>query len=125
MASFAPGDLVLVKLDPVVGHEQGANPGNELRPCVVVSDTEALVQAGDFEVYAVVPLTASKRVKGVFGPRVTTPHPKHGQIASTALVGHIRSIDPTRIDRKAAVVSQADLDNIRIGLAALLALSGN
>lgn len=120
MASYLAGELVLVDLSPVVGHEQGPNPANLLRPCLVISDTDALVVAGDYEMYIVVPLTTSRRVKGVFGPPVAVSHPRHGTVRSRALVGHLRSVDPLRIKRKLPKVSDEDYRGVLSGLRALL-----
>lgn len=122
MVSYLPGELVLVDLTPVIGHEQGPNPSNPLRPCLVISDTEALTAAGDYEVYTIVPLTTSRRVKGAFAPPVVVSHPRHGAVHSRALVGHLRSVDPLRIKRKLDKVSDEDYRGVLGGNRTLLSM---
>ena len=73
------GDIVIVNLDPTLGHEQGRE-----RPCVVLSGIE-YNDASGFLVVA--PITS--KVKGYpFEVPVQT-----GKLTGVVLVDHLRSID--------------------------------
>ena len=73
------GDIVVVDLDPVVGHEQGRE-----RPCVVLSGREF----NDASVFLVVAPITSK-IKGY--PFEVPVHV--GKLSGVVLVDHLRSID--------------------------------
>ena len=111
------GTVVLVELDPTVGHEQRG-----VRPCVAVSDPEV---NGDqrFPLIAVVPVTRTAGV-GALYPALA-PGASGLTKPSFALVDHICSIDKRRIRRMFGQVSQADLAKIDQGLELFLGLGGS
>lgn len=110
------GTVVLVELDPTVGHEQRG-----VRPCVAVSDP-AVNADQRFPLIAVVPVTATAGV-GALYPALA-PGSSGLTKPSSALVDHIRSIDKRRIRRMFGQVSTAELANIDQGLELFLGLSG-
>src|SRR5215468_11131649 len=85
------GALVVVELDPTVGHEQRG-----VRPCVVVSDPD-VISDQRFPLVCVVPLTGT-RGDGLLYPPLA---PGRSGLAkrSFALLDHLRSIDKRRIRR--------------------------
>ena len=110
------GTVVLVELDPTVGHEQQG-----VRPCVAVSDP-AVNADQRFPLIAVVPVTGTAGA-GALYPALAPG--SSGLIKpSFALIDHIRSIDKRRIRRMFAKVSPAELANIDQGLELFLALGG-
>ena len=109
------GTVVLVELDPTVGHEQRG-----VRPCVAVSDPEVNADQR-FPLIAVVPVTGTAGV-GALYPALS---PGKSGLAkpSFALVDHIRSVDKRRIRRKFGRVSSAELESIDQGLELFLGLA--
>src|SRR5437016_3516554 len=85
------GVVVLVELDPAVGHEQQG-----VRPCVVVSDPDVI---GDqrFPLVCVVPVTGTPG-EGLLYPPLA-PGPSGLAKQSFALIDHLRSVDKRRIRR--------------------------
>jgi mRNA interferase MazF len=86
---LARGAVVIVELDPTVGHEQrGA------RPCVVVSDPE-ITGSQRFPLVCVVPVTGAPG-EGLLYPRLSPS--KSGLVKeSFALIDQLRSIDKRRV----------------------------
>ena len=111
---FDRGTVVLVELDPAVGHEQrGA------RPCIAVSDP-AVNADQRFPLIAVVPVT-STRGEGSLYPELSPG--KSGLIrTSFALIDHLRSIDKRRIRRVFGRLSQEELGAVDQGLELFLGL---
>ena len=108
------GTVVLVELDPTVGHEQrGA------RPCIAVSDPAVNVDQR-FPLIAVVPITGTGGV-GALYPTLG-PGPSGLIKQSCALVEHLRSIDKRRIRRVFGQVTTNELAAIDQGLALFLGL---
>ncbi len=108
------GTVVLVELEPSVGHEQRG-----VRPCIAVSDPS--VNAGQrFPLIAVVPVTGTAGVGALYPALaagtsgLTKP--------SCALVDHVRSIDKRRIRRIFGQVSPGELASIDEGLELFLGL---
>lgn len=122
MSGFSRGDVVLVDLEPVRGHEQGANPRRgPYRPCVVVSDARLLNDY--FTVYTIVPFTTSEvTLSDSLAPLVATPTPRDASTTSRALIPQVRSIDPERITRKVNSMAEQEMAKISAGLKALLCL---
>ena len=108
------GTLILVELDPTVGHEQRG-----VRPCVAVSDP-AVNTDQRFPLIAVVPVTATAGV-GALYPALA-PGASGLTKPSCALVDHVRSIDKRRIRRMFGQVSSAELAKIDQGLELFLGL---
>lgn len=110
------GTVVLVALDPSVGHEQRG-----VRPCIAVSDP-AVNADQRFPLIAVVPVTGTAGV-GALYPSLA-PGSSGLTKLSYALIDRIRSIDKRRIRRMCGQVSRAELTRIDQGLELFLALRG-
>jgi len=108
------GTLVLVELDPTVGHEQRG-----VRPCITVSDPTVNADQR-FPLIAVVPVTGTAG-NGALYPGLA-PGSSGLTKASCALVDHLRSIDKRRIRRIFGQVSPSDLAGIDQGLELFLGL---
>lgn len=108
--------VVLVELDPTVGHEQRG-----VRPCITVSDPTVNADQR-FPLIAVVPVT------GTAGNGALYPGLAAGSSgltkASYALVAHLRSIDKRRIRRIFGRVSPNELVSIDQGLELFLGIGG-
>lgn len=111
------GTVVLVELDPAVGHEQRG-----VRPCVAVSDPVVNVDRR-FPLIAVVPVTGTAGV-GALYPALA-PGTSGLMKPSFALVDHLRSIDKRRIRRIFGQVSSTELATIDQGLELFLSLGGS
>ncbi len=109
------GALVVVELDPAVGHEQKG-----FRPCVVVSDPE-VISDQRFPLLCIVPVT------GTPGSGLLYPALSPGQSGLTkksfALIDHLRSIDKRRVRRVFGDLPDDEIAAIDEGLAAFLGLS--
>ena len=111
---FARGTVVLVELEPTVGHEQRG-----LRPCIAVSDPTVNVDQR-FPLMAVVPVTGTEGA-GALYPTLS-PGVSGLTKQSCALVDHLRSIDKRRIRRIFGQLSPGELASIDQGLALFLGL---
>lgn len=112
--TFDRGTVVLVELDPTVGHEQRG-----LRPCITVSNPTVNVDQR-FPLLAVVPVTGTAG-EGALYPELA-PGSSGLTKTSFALVDHLRSIDKRRIRRVFGQVSPAELAAIDQGLELFLGL---
>ena len=112
--TYEQGDIVLVNLEPTVGSEQGFK-----RPCIVISSLEVITASRSRPLYVIVPLTRSEKLVGRLAPRLKA---RAGGLPadSTALVMHVRSIDPRRIVRKVGRLESDELGVIQEGLRELL-----
>lgn len=108
------GTVVLVELDPTVGHEQRG-----VRPCVAVSDPTVNADQR-FPLIAVVPITGTPG-EGALYPALA-PGPSGLTKPSYALIDHLRSIDKRRIRRLFGQVSAGELAGIDQGLELFLGL---
>ena len=108
------GTVVLVELDPTLGHEQRG-----VRPCVAVSDP-AVNADQRFPLIAVVPVTGTAGVGALYPP--LSPGASGLTKASHALIDHLRSIDKRRIRRMFGQVSATELAAIDQGLELFLGL---
>lgn len=108
------GSVVLVSLDPTIGHEQRG-----LRPCIAVSDP-VVNDDQRFPLIAVVPVSGT-RGEGALYPMLS-PGISGLTRTSYALVDHIRSIDKRRIRRVFGQVSADELEAIDNGLRLFLGL---
>ena len=108
------GTIVLVELDPTLGHEQRG-----VRPCIAVSDP-AVNADQRFSLIAVVPVT------GTPGEGALYPALKAGRSGLTkpsyALIDHLRSIDKRRIRRVFGQVANDELAAVDQGLELFLGL---
>lgn len=110
------GTVVLVELDPTVGHEQRG-----VRPCIVVSDP-AVNSDQRFPLIAVVPVTGTPG-QGALYPELGAG--KSGLTkTSHVLIDHLRSIDKRRIRRVFGRVENNEQAAIDQGLALFLGLIG-
>jgi mRNA interferase MazF len=110
------GTLVLVELDPTVGHEQRG-----VRPCIAVSDPDVNAHQR-FPLIAVVPVT------GTPGEGTLYPELQPGQSGLTktsyALIDHLRSIDKRRLRRVFGLLAKDELAAVDQGLQLFLGLEG-
>lgn len=108
------GTVLMVELDPAVGHEQRG-----VRPCIAVSDPSVNADQR-FPLIAVVPVT------GTLGTGALYPVLKPGASGllkeSSALIDHLRSIDKRRIRRIFGRVADSELAAIDEGLELFLGL---
>jgi mRNA interferase MazF len=110
------GTVVLVVLDPTVGHEQRGQ-----RPCIAVSDP-AVNADQRFPLIAVVPVTGTPG-EGALYPELS-PGASGLTKASYALIDHVRSIDKRRIRRVFGRVADDELAAIDQGPELFLGLGG-
>ncbi len=109
------GTIVLLDLNPTVGHEQRG-----VRPCVVVSDP-AVVADQRFPLVGVVPITGTPG-EGALYPKLGAGG--SGLIkASYGLIDHLRSVDKRRVRRVFGQLTPAELSAVSEGLALFLGLS--
>jgi len=108
------GAVVVVELDPTVGHEQ-----HGVRPCVVVSDPD-VISDQRFPLVCVVPVTGTPG-EGLLYPALA---PGQSGLAknSFALIDQLRSIDKRRIRRVYGELARAEVAAIDEGLAVFLGL---
>ncbi|MCK6526682.1 type II toxin-antitoxin system PemK/MazF family toxin [Myxococcota bacterium] len=110
------GTVVLVELDPTLGHEQRG-----VRPCVAVSDP-AVNAAQRYPLVAVVPITGTAG-SGALYPRLSPG--RSGLVKpSYALVDQVRSVDKRRITRVFGTLSGEELAAVDEGLGLFLGLGG-
>ena len=109
------GTVVLVALDPTVGHEQRG-----VRPCLAVSDPEVCSDQR-FPLIAVIPVSGTGG-EGALYPRLA---PGRSGLTKTsfALVDQLRCIDKRRIRRRFGRVSREELQAIDEGLELFLGLA--
>ncbi|MDX1997986.1 MAG: type II toxin-antitoxin system PemK/MazF family toxin [Thermoanaerobaculia bacterium] len=109
------GFVVLLSLDPTIGHEQQG-----VRPCVVVSAPEVLNEQR-YPLVCIVPLTGTPGT-GALYPRVAS-----GQSGLTkpsfALIDQLRAVDKRRVTRFLGRVSPDELASIDEGLRLFLGLN--
>lgn len=108
------GSVVLLDLDPTVGHEQRG-----VRPCIVVSDPEGVADQR-FPLVCVVPVTGAPG-KGVLYPALS-PGRSGLTKKSWALIDQLRSVDKGRVRRVFGQVDTSELKAIDEGLALFLGL---
>ncbi len=110
------GAVVVVELDPTLGHEQ-----HGVRPCIIVSDPD-VIGGQRFPLVCVVPVTGTPG-EGLLYPPLA---PGQSGLAkeSFALIDHLRSIDKRRIRRVFGELPQAEMAAIDEGLALFLGLGG-
>jgi mRNA interferase MazF len=108
------GAVVVVGLDPTMGHEQ-----HGVRPCVVVSDPD-VISDQRFPLVCVVPITGTPG-EGLLYPPL---QPGRNGLAkkSFALIDHLRSIDKRRVRRVYGELAREDMAAIDEGLAVFLGL---
>lgn len=108
------GTVVLVELDPTVGHEQRG-----VRPCIVVGDPDVIAHQR-FPLIAVLPVTGTPG-QGALYPLIE-PGSSGLTKPSWALVDHVRSVDKRRIRRLYGNVGPRALERIDDALRLFLGL---
>lgn len=111
---FDRGTVILVGLDPTVGHEQRGQ-----RPCIAVSDPVVNVDQR-FSLIAIVPVTGTAG-EGALYPELS-PGKSGLTRTSYALIDHVRSIDKRRVRRVFGQVTDQELAAIDQGLELFLGL---
>jgi mRNA interferase MazF len=106
------GTVILLDLDPTVGHEQRG-----VRPCVVVSDPEVVADQR-FPLLCVVPVTGTPG-DGALYPRLGPGHSGLTKL-SYALVDHLRSVDKRRVRRVFGQLAPGELGAVDDGLTLFL-----
>ena len=108
------GAVILLDLDPTVGHEQRG-----VRPCVVVSDPD-VVSDQRFPLLCVVPITGTPG-EGALYPELS---PGRSGLAkkSFALIDHLRSVDKRRVRRVFGQLLPDEITAVDDGLALFLGL---
>jgi mRNA interferase MazF len=108
------GAVVVVELDPTLGHEQ-----HGVRPCIVVSDPD-VISDQRFPLVCVVPVTGTPG-EGLLYPPLA---PGQSGLAkeSFALIDHLRSVDKRRIRRVFGELPKQEIAAIDEGLALFLGL---
>jgi mRNA interferase MazF len=109
------GTIVLVELEPTVGHEQRG-----VRPCIAVSDPDVNADQR-FSLIAVVPVTGTPG-EGMLYPELG-PGKSGLTKTSYALIDHLRAIDKRRIRRLFGRVPKDELAAVDLGLQLFLGLS--
>jgi len=108
------GIVVLLSLDPTLGHEQKG-----VRPCVVVSAPEVIAEQR-YPLVCVVPITGTPG-EGALYPRIK-PGASGLRKPSFALVDQLRSVDKRRVSRLLGRISADELKAIDEGLRLYLGL---
>lgn len=106
------GTVVIVELDPTVGHEQRG-----VRPCIIVSDPE-ITQDQRFPLVCVVPITGTPGDGLLYPP--LAPGKSGLAKRSFALIDHLRSIDKRRVRRVFGALAIDEIAAIDEGLAVFL-----
>ena len=114
---YYKGDIVLVDLEPTLGSEQGFK-----RPAIIISNLTTITDSHSRPLYIIVLLTRSEKLIGDLAPRLQA---KEGGLPadSTALIMHLRSIDPQRILRFIGKLDADELELIQKGLRELFSLA--
>jgi mRNA interferase MazF len=108
------GAVVVVELDPTVGHQQRG-----VRPCIVVSDPEANSDQR-FPLVCVVPVTGTPG-EGLLYPPLA-PGASGLAKVSCALIDHVRSVDKRRVRSVHGEIAPGELAAIDDGLTMFLGL---
>lgn len=108
------GTVILVSLDPTIGHEQ-----HGARPCIVVTNP-TVTEDQRFPMLAVVPLTGTPG-EGALYPRLRPG--ESGVIKpSWVLIDQLRAIDKRRVIRVFGVIPPEEMATIDDGLQLFLGL---
>ena len=105
---FGRGAIVVVKLDPAIGHEQQG-----VRPCVVVSDLHIITDQR-FPLICVVPVTGTPG-EGLLYPPLA-PGKSGLTKKSFGLIDQLRSIDKRRISHVFGELAREEMAAIDEGL---------
>jgi mRNA interferase MazF len=108
------GLVVVLSLDPTIGHEQKG-----VRPCVVVSAPEVIVEQR-YPLMCVLPITGTPG-EGALYPQLASGASGLRK-PSYALIDQLRSVDKRRVTRFLGQVSADELKSIDEGLRLYLGL---
>jgi len=111
---FGRGAVVVVELDPTVGHEQRG-----VRPCIVVSDPD-VISDQRFPLVCVVPITGTPGAGLLYPP--LAPGKSGLAKKSFALIDQLRSIDKRRIRRVFGELAREEMAAMDEGLTVFLGL---
>jgi len=112
--NFARGTVIIVELNPTIGHEQRG-----VRPCVIVSHPDIIADQR-FPLVCVVPITGTAG-EGLLYSRLSAG--KSGLAKeSFALIDHLRSVDKRRVRRVFGELMPEEIAAIDEGLEAFLGL---
>ncbi|MGA7416282.1 MAG: type II toxin-antitoxin system PemK/MazF family toxin [Bryobacteraceae bacterium] len=108
------GAVVVVELDPTIGHEQRG-----VRPYIVVSDPD-VIEDQRFPLVCVIPVTGTPG-EGLLYPALA---PGKSGLAkkSFALIDHLRSVDKRRVRSVFGEIAREEIAAIDEGLAVFLGL---
>jgi mRNA interferase MazF len=108
------GAVVVVELDPTIGHEQRG-----VRPCIIVSDPD-VISDQRFPLVCVVPVTGTPG-EGLLYPPLA---PGKSGLAkkSFALIDHLRSVDKRRVRSVFGELAREEVAAIDEGLTVFLGL---
>ena len=109
------GSVVIVGLDPTLGHEQRG-----IRPCIVVSDP-VIISDQRFRLVCVVPVTGTLG-EGLLYP-VLVPGRSGLTKNSCAMIDQLRSIDKGRIRAVLGQITEQETSLVDEGLTAFLGLA--
>lgn len=113
-ARFAKGDVLLVRLDPVEGSEQGGT-----RPVLVISNDPF---NRNLSVLTVAPIT-SRKMHRLFPAEVLIEAPEGGLTrAGKILLYHLRTIGKHRVTKKMGTISPSLLASVEEALRLALGL---
>jgi mRNA-degrading endonuclease toxin of MazEF toxin-antitoxin module len=114
MTHYTRGTVVLANLGTVEGNEQ-----NGIRPVAILSNLETITASRAKRLFVVAPFTRSHKLIGPLAPRIVA---RQGGLpySSTALVMHVRSLDPTRIVKKMGRLNSQELEQLLEGLRIML-----
>ena len=108
------GTIVLISLDPTLGHEQKG-----FRPCVVITDPE-VINDQRFPMVCVIPITKTPG-EGALYP-VLSPGISGLRTRSYALVDQVRSVDKRRIIKIFGQIKKEELKAVEEGLRLFLGM---
>lgn len=108
------GTVVLVGLDPTVGHQQRG-----VRPCLIVSDPD-VTEDRRYPLLSVVPITGTPG-RGALYPRLAA-RPGGLRKESWALLDQVRTIDKRRVRKVFGAISDEELEAVDGGLRLFLGL---
>lgn len=112
--TLARGAVVLLDLNPTIGHEQRGT-----RPCIVVSDADVI--AGQrFPLMGIVPVTGTSGTGGLYP--ALRPGPSGLVRESWALVDQVRSVDKRRVRRVFGRIGADEMKAVDYGLRLFLGL---
>jgi mRNA interferase MazF len=109
------GSVVLVSLDPAVGHEQRGS-----RPCIIVSDP-LVIESQRFPMVAVVPITGTAG-DGALYP-LLRPGASGLRKPSFGLIDQLRTIDKRRIRSVFGSITPEEMETADEGIRLFLGLS--